>query len=83
MFKKLLYNLNLIKINHYYRPFVYIGNSLKPTGFITDKIKWIDDVITIKCYKKELINKLCKIEDEKYFNKYRFCVKWHKYDKLT
>ena len=82
MLKKLLYNLNIIKINHYYRPFVYIGNSLKPTTNITNKIKWIDDVITIKCYKKELVYKLSKIEDEKYFNKYPFCVKWWKYDKL-
>ena len=82
MFKKLLYNLNIIKINHYYRPFVYIGNNLKPTNNITNKIKWIDDVITIKCYKKELADKISKIEDEKYFNKYPFRVRWWKYDKL-
>ena len=82
MFKKLLYNLNIIRINHYYRPFVYISNNLKPTNNITNKIKWIDDVITIKCYKKELVDKISKIEDEKYFNKYPFRVRWWEYDKL-
>jgi hypothetical protein len=82
MFKELLYNLNIIKKEHYFRPFVYIGNSLKPTNHITDKIKWLDDVITIKCYKKELVDKISKIEDEKYFVKYPFFVRWWKYDKL-
>ena len=76
MIKEFLYNHNIIKKEHRVRPFVYIGNSLKPTINITNKIKWIDDIITIKCYKKELVDKLSKIEDEKYFDKYSFCIKW-------
>ena len=75
--KNLLYNLNIIKINHYCRPFVYVNDT-------TNKIKliWIDDIITIRCYKKELIDKISKIEDEKYFNKYPFRVRWWRYNKL-
>ena len=38
MFKKLLYNLNIIKKDHWVHPFVYIGNSLKPVWHQTDKI---------------------------------------------
>ncbi len=67
MIKKLLYNFNIIKKNHFVQPFVYIGNSLKPTYHITDKIKWLDKPICIKCKKKDYINKLRELE-EKYEN---------------
>ena len=39
MLKRLLYNLNIIKKEHWVHPFVYIGNSLKLTLHITDKVK--------------------------------------------
>ena len=80
MFKKLLYNLNIIKKNHCVRPFVYIGNSLKPTWHITDKIKWIDNPIYFKCKKKDYLNKLCDLA-EKYSNidggKYKGCINFY------
>lgn len=80
MIKKLLYNLNIIKKNHFVQPFVYIGNSLKPTYHITDKIKWIDKEICIKCKKKNYLNELRKLE-EKYETidngKYKGCVNFY------
>lgn len=80
MFKKLLYNLNIIKKEHWVRPFVYIGNSLKPTWHMTDKIKWIDKNICIKCKKKDFADKLYDLQ-EKYENidggKYRGCINFY------
>lgn len=80
MFRKLLYNLNIIKKEHWIQPFVYIGNSLKPTCNITDKIKWIDNEICIKCRKKDYLDKLSDLK-EKYENidngKYRGCINFY------
>ena len=59
MFRKLLYNLNIIKKEHWVHPFVYIDNSLKPTWHMTDKIKWIDKEICIKCRKKDYCGTEC------------------------
>ena len=80
MFRKLLYNLNIIKKEHWVQPFVYIGNSLKPTRNITDKIKWIDKEICIKCKKKDYINRLLDLEEkyEKIDNgKYKGCINFY------
>ena len=80
MIKKLLYNLNIIKKNHFVQPFVYIGNSLKPTWHMTDKIKWLDKPICIKCKKKDYLDKLRELE-EKYETidngKYRGCINFY------
>lgn len=55
MLKKLLYNLNIIKKEHWVQPFVYIG---------IDKIKWIDKEICIKCKKKDYLDRLHDLEEK-------------------
>ena len=80
MFKKLLYNLKILEKEHWVHPCVYIGNTLKPVGNVTDKIKWIDKEICIKCKKKDYLNKLRDLE-EKYENidggKYKGCINFY------
>ncbi len=80
MFKKLLYNLNIIKKEHWVQPFVYIDNKLKPTYNITNKIRWLDKEICIKCKKKDYLDRLRDLE-EKYENmaggKYKGCVNFY------
>lgn len=67
MFRKLLYNLNIIKKEHWVQPFVYIDKNSKPTRKITDKVKWIGEETYIKCKKKDYLNKLHELK-EKYEN---------------
>lgn len=67
MIKKLLYNLNLIKKDHYVQPFIYLNRHNKASKDITDKIKWFEETV-ITCKKKELNNNIKKLIKNKYNN---------------
>lgn len=62
MFKKLLYNLNLIEKTHFLQPFIYCNEYGKAVNYIASNIRWLDKVQVIKCKKKNLKKELDKLE---------------------
>ena len=77
MFKKILYNLNLIKKEHYFSPFIFIDNNGNPTNEMTSVIKWIDKDIVIKCKKKDIDSVLKRKAENFYQNKYKVTINWY------
>ena len=73
--KKILYDLNLIKIKHWFDLFVYVERNGNITNKITETIKWIDIDVCIKCKKKELNNKIKELENTEYI-KYKGYINW-------
>ena len=62
--KDLLIKHNIIKSDFYIQGFIYLKNN-KPTKDVTDKIKWLEEIL-IHCYYKDLY----KIAKEKFNNMY-------------